>query len=75
MGFKLRVVNESAEFSNEVNIHTINKLVSPQLIDNVLEKTGKRENRLRKLGAASVIWFCIALKWNHPSLDYFAFRS
>ena len=61
MGFKLRVLNESVKFASELNIHATNKLVSPELIDNVLDKTGRRENRLRKLGATSVIWFCIAL--------------
>lgn len=61
MSFKLRVINASTKLSNEVNINAINKIVSPQLIDKVPEKTGKREIRLRKLGAVAVIWFCIAL--------------
>jgi len=61
MGFKLRVLKASTKFSHEVNIHAINKIVSPQLLDNILDQTGKRELRLRKLGAAAVMWFCIAL--------------
>jgi len=61
MSFKLRVLDASTKLSNEVNINAINKIVSPQLIDKVLQKTGKREIRLRKLGAIAVIWFCIAL--------------
>lgn len=61
MGFKLRVLEASTKFSHEVNIHAINNVVSPQLIDNILETTDKRELRLRKLGGAAVMWFCIAL--------------
>lgn len=61
MGFKLRVLKATTKFSCEVNIHAINQVVSPQLIDNILDNTGKREQRLRKLGAAAVVWFCIAL--------------
>ncbi len=62
MGFKLRVLKAATKFSHKVDIHAINQLRrSTQLVDNILDKTGKRELRLRKLGAAAVIWFCIAL--------------
>lgn len=61
MGFKLRVLEASTKFSHEVNIHAIKNVVSPQLIDNILETTDKRELRLRKLGGAAMMWFCIAL--------------
>lgn len=61
MGFKLRSFRTSVKFAETVAIQAIDDVVSPLLIDQVLQETGKREVRVRKLSAAFVIWFCIAL--------------
>ena len=61
MSFKLRVLNASNKFPHEINIHAINKIVSSRVIAKALNKTNKWEIRLRKLSAALMIWFCIAL--------------
>jgi hypothetical protein len=60
MGFKLKVLDAAAKFPNEVNLHALNHVVSPQIIDQVLKQTGKHEIRLRKLSADATIWFCIS---------------
>jgi len=61
MRFKLQVLHASTKFADEVNIPALGKVVSSQLIDHVLDTTGAREIRSRKLSAAFCIWFCIAL--------------
>lgn len=61
MGFKLHHFRAAVKFSEAVNIQSINDFVSPRLINQVLQETGKREVRLRKLSAAFVVWFCIAI--------------
>jgi len=55
MRFKLQVLHASTKFADEVNIPALGKVISSQLIDHVLETTGAREIRSRKLSAALCI--------------------
>jgi hypothetical protein len=61
MRFKLQVLDAAAQFADEVNIATLSKVITPRLIDKVVDHTGRREQRRRKLSAGFCIWFCIAL--------------
>ncbi|MBC6949744.1 IS4 family transposase [candidate division KSB1 bacterium] len=61
MRFKLQVPQASMHFTEQVNIPALSKIISSRRIDRVLEQTGKREKRCRKVSAAFCIWFCIAL--------------
>lgn len=61
MRFKLQVLHASTHFAEQVNIPALNKIISSRHINRVLEQTGKREQRCRKVSAAFCMWFCIAL--------------
>jgi hypothetical protein len=70
MGYSLRDVAAARKFSSALTVEALHRVIPPATIEAVLDATGARERRERKLTMAVVVWLLIAMNlYTHLALD------
>ncbi len=61
MALRIRQIDRDATPSTHLSLEALARMLSPSIVDDVLEECAAHEQRTRKLPAAAVVLLCIAM--------------